>query len=70
MPTNQLAVLLVQLSADFLGVPDAEQKKACQYDVNGSDDKVHLRGFLEKLDLKKAHDCASSRAAIMASAAS
>jgi hypothetical protein len=55
MPTNQLAVLLVQLSADFLGVPDTEQEKTCQYDVNGSDNKVHLRGFLEKLDLKKAH---------------
>jgi hypothetical protein len=55
MPTNQLPVLLVQLAADFLEMPDAEQEKACQYDVNGSDDKVHLRGFLEKLDLKKTH---------------
>jgi hypothetical protein len=70
MPTNQLAVLLVQLAADFLGMPNAKQEKTCQYNVNGSDDKVHLGGFLEKLNLKKAHDCASSRAAIMASAAS
>jgi hypothetical protein len=70
MPTNQLPVLLVQLLADFLGMPDAEQEKACQYDVDGSDDEVHLRGFLEKLDLKSTHDCTSFRAASMASAAS